>query len=259
MKTHLVDAMKQTHVSALHTSRHPQVQGPSPRESSDCSTSASRRYRSLLMRAETSGNGASSEAAAFIRPHLRKLAPYSPIEPFEILSKRYELKRMALHCLTLSSPLCLSIGNFPSDVYSIQYKVILKRGISICLSWPTQYIQALFPHSLPFLSQRLLVNPLHPQGDCREASSSLRKQSSISFHMLLYRLGRSPDQIIKLDANENPYGPPPEVREALASMPYPNIYPDPETRRLRAALAAENDISLENLLVGLFSHRCTAL
>ena len=62
-------------------------------------------------------------------------------------------------------------------------------------------------------------------------------------------MGRSPEQIIKLDANENPYGPPPEVREALGTMPFPNIYPDPESRRLRKALAAVNNIPAEHLLV----------
>lgn len=55
---------------------------------------ASRRQRSLCMRGETSGSGSISatertEESGFIRPHLRKLAPYTPIEPFEILSKRY--------------------------------------------------------------------------------------------------------------------------------------------------------------------------
>eukprot|EP00775_Hariotina_reticulata_P002731 gene2731-3028_t len=33
-------------------------------------------------------------------------------------------------------------------------------------------------------------------------------------------------------------------------MPFPHIYPDPETRRLRKALAEWNDIPMENLLVG---------
>jgi len=35
------------------------------------------------------------------------------------------------------------------------------------------------------------------------------------FEVLSARLGRGPEQIIKLDANENPYGPHPAVREAL--------------------------------------------
>lgn len=98
-----------------------------------------------------SHNGASISAERFIRPHLLKLAPYTPIEPFEVLSER---------------------------------------------------------------------------------------------------MGRLPKDIVKLDANENPYGAPKEVLEALGSMPFPNIYPDPETRRLRAALAEYNDIPIEHLLVG---------
>eukprot|EP00195_Chlamydomonas_chlamydogama_P013067 CAMPEP_0202901950 /NCGR_PEP_ID=MMETSP1392-20130828/15494_1 /ASSEMBLY_ACC=CAM_ASM_000868 /TAXON_ID=225041 /ORGANISM="Chlamydomonas chlamydogama, Strain SAG 11-48b" /LENGTH=377 /DNA_ID=CAMNT_0049588615 /DNA_START=178 /DNA_END=1311 /DNA_ORIENTATION=+ len=92
-----------------------------------------------------------SSATQFLRPHLLKLAPYTPIEPFEILSARY---------------------------------------------------------------------------------------------------GRKPEDIIKLDANENPYGPPPEVREALAKMPFPHVYPDPETRGLRRALAQMNDLPVEHILVG---------
>jgi histidinol-phosphate aminotransferase len=69
------------------------------------------------------------------------------------------------------------------------------------------------------------------------------------FEILSARFGRKPEDIIKLDANENPYGPPPEVRQALADMPFPHVYPDPETRRLRQALAQLNDIPAEHLLV----------
>ncbi len=69
------------------------------------------------------------------------------------------------------------------------------------------------------------------------------------FEVLSKRLGRAPEDIIKLDANENPYGPPREVLAALGDMPFPNIYPDPETRRLRSALAELNDIPMEHLLV----------
>jgi hypothetical protein len=69
------------------------------------------------------------------------------------------------------------------------------------------------------------------------------------FEVLSARLGRRPEDIVKLDANENPYGPPPEVRQALGAMPFPNIYPDPETRRLRGALADLHSVPAENLLV----------
>ena len=70
------------------------------------------------------------------------------------------------------------------------------------------------------------------------------------FEILSAKLGRKPQDIVKLDANENPYGPPPEVLAALGSMDFPNIYPDPETRRLRKALAEMNDCPIENILVG---------
>ena len=68
------------------------------------------------------------------------------------------------------------------------------------------------------------------------------------FEVLSTRLGRFPDEIIKLDANENPYGPSPKVRQALAELQYPHIYPDPESRALRAALAQFTGVPIENLL-----------
>jgi histidinol-phosphate aminotransferase len=69
------------------------------------------------------------------------------------------------------------------------------------------------------------------------------------FEVLSKKLGKSPQDIVKLDANENPYGPPPEVLEALGNMQFPNIYPDPETRALRKALADWQDVPMEHLLV----------
>lgn len=71
----------------------------------------------------------------------------------------------------------------------------------------------------------------------------------LPFEILSKQMGMDPHDIVKLDANENPYGPPPEVREALGKMQFPNIYPDPETRRLRTALSELNDIPVEHLLV----------
>ena len=70
------------------------------------------------------------------------------------------------------------------------------------------------------------------------------------FDVLSARLGRPAEEIIKLDANENPYGPSPKAREALAELEWPHIYPDPESRALRAALSAFSGVPIENLLAG---------
>jgi histidinol-phosphate aminotransferase len=70
------------------------------------------------------------------------------------------------------------------------------------------------------------------------------------FEVLSEKLGRDPKDIVKLDANENPYGPPPQVMQALGSMEFPNIYPDPECRRLRSMLAEYVGVPIDNLLVG---------
>lgn len=70
------------------------------------------------------------------------------------------------------------------------------------------------------------------------------------FEVLSARLGRSPDQIVKLDANENPYGPLPAVRDALAKLDFPHIYPDPESRALRKSLEVFTGVPTEYLLAG---------
>ncbi len=70
------------------------------------------------------------------------------------------------------------------------------------------------------------------------------------FEILSARIGRDPSQIIKLDANENPYGPLPVVREALGKLDFPHIYPDPESRLLRKSLAKFTGVSEEYLLAG---------
>ena len=70
------------------------------------------------------------------------------------------------------------------------------------------------------------------------------------FEVLSRQLGRPPEQIVKLDANENPYGPHEAVREALARYPFLHIYPDPEQRELRAALAEYTGVPAANILPG---------
>ncbi len=70
------------------------------------------------------------------------------------------------------------------------------------------------------------------------------------FEVRAAQLGRAPEAIVKLDANENPYGPSPLARRALADLRYAHIYPDPESRALRQALAAFTGVPAEHLLAG---------
>src|SRR5687767_7615010 len=70
------------------------------------------------------------------------------------------------------------------------------------------------------------------------------------FEVLSARLGRNVDNIIKLDANENPYGPLPAVRDALAELDFPHIYPDPESRALRKSLSEFTGVPAEYFLSG---------
>src|SRR5262249_51930097 len=53
---------------------------------------------------------------------------------------------------------------------------------------------------------------------------------------LAARLDIPVESIVKLDANENPYGPSPRALEALATHRGFHIYPDPEQKQLREAL-----------------------
>ena len=51
------------------------------------------------------------------------------------------------------------------------------------------------------------------------------------------RLGIRPETLIKLDQNENPYGCPEPVRQAIYESERLNRYPDPEARECREAIA----------------------
>jgi histidinol-phosphate aminotransferase len=64
------------------------------------------------------------------------------------------------------------------------------------------------------------------------------------------RLGIDPAEIVKLDANENPYGPSPKACEALARSATLHFYPDTGTRDLCEALAGFTGAPLESLVTG---------
>lgn len=72
----------------------------------------------------------------------------------------------------------------------------------------------------------------------------------VPFEVLSRRLGLPSSQIIKLDANENPYGPAPAVYEALANCRRYNIYPDPEQTLLREAIEPYIGLSKEHVIFG---------
>jgi histidinol-phosphate aminotransferase len=92
---------------------------------------------------------------------------------------------------------------------------------------------------------------MDPQNLIRSSIASMQPYTPVfPFAVLATRLGRAPEEIVKLDANENPYGPPPCVQETLAGLCYTHIYPDPESRALREALSRFTGVPAELLLAG---------
>jgi histidinol-phosphate aminotransferase len=63
------------------------------------------------------------------------------------------------------------------------------------------------------------------------------------------------DEIIKLDANENPYGCSPRVREALARYGQYHVYPDDGQASLRALLAGYAGVDVCHLVAGSGSNQ----
>ncbi len=68
--------------------------------------------------------------------------------------------------------------------------------------------------------------------------------------VLSRRSGIPTDQIIKLDANENPFGTPSHALQALSSLAHAHTYPDPESRDLRATLSRLIQLPMENIMAG---------
>jgi histidinol-phosphate aminotransferase len=75
-------------------------------------------------------------------------------------------------------------------------------------------------------------------------------QPVVPLDVLSQELGIPAEKLVKLDANENPYGPLPAVRQALAQCDALHIYPDPMQNRLRDALAAFLGLPRDIILAG---------
>ena len=80
--------------------------------------------------------------------------------------------------------------------------------------------------------------------------------------VLAARLGINPSSVLKLDGNENPYGPSPKALAAIRSETSFHIYPDPDQTAARAAIAgylkangsqAPASVQVENIVCGLGS------
>lgn len=75
-------------------------------------------------------------------------------------------------------------------------------------------------------------------------------QPIIPLDVLSERAGVPTGEVIKLDGNENPYGCSPRVGRALADYPFYHIYPDPEQREIRKALAGYVGVDAEHIIAG---------
>ncbi len=72
--------------------------------------------------------------------------------------------------------------------------------------------------------------------------------ASKSPEVLKNKVELPPEDIIKLDANENPYGCSPKVNRALANYPDINIYPDSGQNELRKQLQGYTGIPMEHIV-----------
>ena len=66
---------------------------------------------------------------------------------------------------------------------------------------------------------------------------------------LARKAGIKPEDVIRLNANENPYGPLDKVSAALSGLPL-HLYPDPNPRKLRAALGEYTGQPVERIMAG---------
>jgi histidinol-phosphate aminotransferase len=68
--------------------------------------------------------------------------------------------------------------------------------------------------------------------------------------VLAVQYGVDPADVLKLDGNENPWGPSPKTREALRSAYRAEWYADPAQQRLRAAIGARLGVSPDAVVAG---------
>lgn len=75
-------------------------------------------------------------------------------------------------------------------------------------------------------------------------------QGVIPMEVMADRAGIPPEKVIRLNGNENPYGPSPRVVEALGSFQNYNHYPDPDQSKLREALSGYLGVPADYIVAG---------
>ncbi|MDA1036070.1 MAG: histidinol-phosphate transaminase [Chloroflexi bacterium] len=68
--------------------------------------------------------------------------------------------------------------------------------------------------------------------------------------VLAARAGIPESEIVKLDANESPYGPSPLVMNAMPGVPRIHLYPDPAQMAMRTAVARYLEVGVEQVVIG---------
>ena len=68
--------------------------------------------------------------------------------------------------------------------------------------------------------------------------------------VLALRAGIPESQVVKLNGNENPYGPSPKVRQALAGLGRIHIYPDPQQTAMRKAIGSYVGLDPKHVVAG---------
>ncbi len=72
---------------------------------------------------------------------------------------------------------------------------------------------------------------------------------AVPIEQMAARAGMPVEDIIRLNANENPYGASPKVAKALSEME-PHIYPDPLQRKIRDAIGEYTEVDSSRIIAG---------
>ncbi|MCA9849079.1 MAG: histidinol-phosphate transaminase [Dehalococcoidia bacterium] len=92
----------------------------------------------------------------------------------------------------------------------------------------------------------------NPRAALRRALPALPEYAALEdTNELAARFGIKPEEIVKVDGNENPYGPSPKALEVLARVAYPvHQYGDADQKALRGALSAHLGVPADAIVCG---------